>query len=262
MFYYLQLLYQYFKLGVLGELEYRSNFFIQILEAVLTFAVSLGGLFVIFSHTDTLGGWLPDQLLAIVGVHMLLGGILRLVISPSLNKFSDDVRTGHFDFILIKPANAQFLASVQTVEVWKLIDTALGFAVTLIAVLRLSVHVGVANTLLFALLMFVGGVIIYSFWIILAALAFWIVRAENIFQLFYSLFVAGRWPITIYPSWLRAVLTFIVPIAFAVTVPAQGLIGQLSTANIIFSLLLAGSLFVFSSWFFHIGIRNYSGASA
>ena len=68
----------------------------------------------------------------------------------------------------------------------------------------------------------------YSFWMILATSAFWLVRVENILMIFQSMYEAGRWPVSIYPAWLRFALTFIVPVAFAVTVPAQALTGRLS----------------------------------
>ena len=66
-----------------------------------------------------------------------------------------------------------------------------------------------------------GGLIIYSFWLILATLSFWFVRVENILVIFQSMYEAGRWPVRLYPGWLRYGLTFIVPVAFATTIPAE-----------------------------------------
>ena len=53
-------------------------------------------------------------------------------------------------------------------------------------------------------------------------------RANFYVQLFQSLYDAGRWPIGIYPDWLRAALTFLVPVAFAVTIPSEALLGRLT----------------------------------
>ena len=77
-----------------------------------------------------------------------------------------------------------------------------------------------------------GLVIVYSFLLLLATCAFWFVKLENVLVIFQALFGnAGRWPVTIFPPWLRAFLTFVVPVAFAVTVPAQALTGQLEAAR-------------------------------
>jgi ABC-2 type transport system permease protein len=104
--------------------------------------------------------------------------------------------------------------------------------------------------------------IIYSFWLILATLAFWFVRVENILEVFQSMYEAGRWPISLYPGWLRFALTFIVPVAFAVTVPAEALTGRLDSTTILGTAGLAAALFVISRMVWIAGLRKYSGASA
>jgi ABC-2 type transport system permease protein len=73
---------------------------------------------------------------------------------------------------------------------------------------------------------------------------------------------AGRWPVTIFPSWMRPVLTFVVPIAFAVTVPAQALTGQLSLPRALLSVGVAALFLVGSRVFWLVALRRYTGASA
>jgi len=105
-------------------------------------------------------------------------------------------------------------------------------------------------------------VIAYSFWMILATSAFWFVRVENILMIFQSMYEAGRWPVSIYPGWLRVTLTFIVPVAFAVTVPAEALAGKLTWRTLIGAWAFAAGLFILARLFWRAGIRRYSGASA
>jgi ABC-2 type transport system permease protein len=107
-----------------------------------------------------------------------------------------------------------------------------------------------------------GTVIVYSFWLILATLAFWFVRVENVLVIFQSLYEAGRWPLSLYPGWLRYGLTFVVPVAFAVTVPAEALTGRLSGANVLIAFALAAVLLAVSRFFWRKGLTRYSGASA
>jgi ABC-type uncharacterized transport system permease subunit len=78
-----------------------------------------------------------------------------------------------------------------------------------------------------------GSAIIYSFWTILATLSFWFVRVENILEIFRSMYEAGRWPISLYPPWLRFTLSFIVPVAFVTTVPVEALTGRLSPKHLL-----------------------------
>ena len=252
----------YFRLGVLGELEYRANFFIQVFESILGLVVSLGGLAVVFAHTENLGGWSPDQLIALVGIYLLVGGLINLVINPSMERFMQDVRKGTLDFTLVKPADSQLLVSVQRVEIWKMVDVVMGLAVIGVALVRLQSAIGWGETAVFTVALFCGATIVYSFWLILATCSFWFVRVENILVIFQSMYSAGRWPVGIYPQWLRFILTFLVPVAFAVTVPAQGLIGQLNGRNLGLTIGLAVGLFIVARLFWRYGIRFYSGASA
>jgi ABC-2 type transport system permease protein len=105
-------------------------------------------------------------------------------------------------------------------------------------------------------------VIIYSFLFILATCAFWFVRLDNILNIFQSMYEAGRWPIGIYPPWLRGVLTFLVPVGVAITVPAEGLVGRLTMTNLAGAIGLAIVLPLVARVFWKFGVRHYSGASA
>jgi ABC-2 type transport system permease protein len=88
------------------------------------------------------------------------------------------------------------------------------------------------------------------------------VRADNILVIFLAVYDAGRWPVTIYPGALRYALTFLVPIAFAVTVPAQSLTGRLTGGTLLETLVLAAVILAISRWFWTFGLSRYTGASA
>ena len=76
------------------------------------------------------------------------------------------------------------------------------------------------------------------------------------------MYQSGRWPVTIYPGWLRIGLTFLVPIAFAVTVPAEALTSRLTVETLVLALAFAVVLCSVTRWFWRTGLRHYSGASA
>ncbi len=259
---YLRLFGVYFRVSVMGELAYRVNFYVQLFQSLVELATAMTGLAVIFSFTDNLGGWQPDEMLALVGVYFITGGIIGLVIQPSMEQFISSVRDGSLDFTLTKPEDAQLLVSVRTVDIWKLIDIVLGFAVLATALARLGEKVGAGQALDFGIMLCSGAVIIYSFWLILASLSFWFVRVENILVIFQSMYEAGRWPVSLYPGWLRFALTFIVPVAFATTVPAEALTGRLNGETLLGAAAAAISLFVISRLVWQVGLRRYSGASA
>lgn len=259
---YLRLILVFFRVSVMGELAYRANFYVQLIESFLGLGTALSGLAVIFSYTKTLGGWRPDEVLALVGVFFLMGGAIRFVVQPGMERLIEAVHEGTLDFTLTKPEDAQFLVSIQRFEIWMLTDIFLGLGVLVTALLRLGARVSVAEVAGFAVALAAGAVIVYCFWLMLATLSFWFVRVQNILMIFQSMYEAGRWPVSLYPRWLRVALTFIVPVAFATTVPAQALAGRLTLQTLLFACALAGAIFIVSRIFWRLGVRHYSGASA
>jgi len=250
------------KVNTLRELEYRVNFFLQIVQSALSLVIGIGGIAIIFEHTDTLNGWNANQLLIIIGVYTLIGGVIGFVIRPSLQKVMEEVRMGTLDFTLLKPHDSQFMVSIKQFGIWHLLDVVLGLGIVVYALIQSNTVITIGQFLVFLLMLIAGMMIIYSFWLILTSTVFWLVRVDNILFIFESVYEAGRYPVTIYPNWLQFMLTFIVPIAFAITIPAQAIIGQLPTETGILALAIAIGIFVLARFVWTLGLRHYSGASA
>lgn len=258
----LRLAWLFFRIGALNDLQYRANFWLQLLQAAIQLGTGLAVLALVFSQTPALNGWTQPQLLAVMGVHILMGGVIGALIQPSMERLRQDIREGTFDYVLTKPEDIQVLSSIREIRIWQAVDVLVGGGVLAIATGQLGGSLGPLDALAFGLALIVGGLMIYSFWLVVTTVAFWIVRIDEIAELFEGLYQSGRWPVTIYPGWLRVSLTFLVPIAFAVTVPAQALTRQLTPDVLALAVGFAVVVLVISRAFFRYGLRHYSGASA
>lgn len=258
----LRLFWSYFRVGALNELQYRVNLFIQLFQSALALIVGLVGLSLVFNHTDSLNGWSPYELLAVMGVFTLMGGLIRTTIQPNMERLMGDVQQGTLDYTLTKPADSQILVSVREVRIWQSVDFFVGLILLGIALGQIEGRVGFWQAIAFGVTLFMGSLMIYCFWLMLTSGAFWVVRVEQIVELFQGVYQAGRWPVSIYPSWLRLGLTFLVPIAFAVTVPAEALTGRLTPQTVLITLGLTTALMLLARWVWRTGLRRYSGASA
>ena len=247
---------------MLNELQYRTNLGLQLIQSLIALATSLVSIAFIFSKTTHLAGWGASQLLVVVGVYFLVGGLTQLVILPSLSRFMEDVRLGSLDFALLKPVDSQLLMSARQVEAWKIIDVLIGVGVIAVALVQTGVSLGPMRALAFVLVLITGVIVVASFLMILATSAFWFVRVQNVLVIFQAMFEAGRWPITIYPPWLQVSLTFLVPVGFAITVPAETLVGNLDWRLIGVAVALAVVMPALARWLWLRGIRLYAGASA
>jgi ABC-2 type transport system permease protein len=119
-----------------------------------------------------------------------------------------------------------------------------------------------ANLVSFIVLVGSGMLVIYSLWVVLISLTFWFVKFDNNVTILQALLDSGRYPATIYPPWLRLIVTFIVPIAVATTVPLQALRGELSAGLVLLFLGVGAASFLIAGRVWNRGVRVYSGASS
>jgi ABC-2 type transport system permease protein len=250
------------RLSALNELQYRANFFMELFNSILAAVSGLAGLALVFYHTTSLGGWSANELLVVMGVYLFIGGLLNVIIFPNMEGIMTDIQEGTLDYTLVKPEDAQFLGSFRRMQIWKTVDLVLGAGLIIYAVIQLGKAVGMVEALLFAATLIAGGVIVYCLWLILTTTAFWFVRVWSVLNLLDSIYQAGRWPVDLYPAGLQIALTFLVPVAFAVTVPAGILTGHLDWRTAAGALVLAAVMFVISRAFWLYGVRHYGGASA
>jgi ABC-2 type transport system permease protein len=252
----------FFKLGVLNELQYRVNFFVSLLQSAIALTTGLVVLALVYSHTEELNGWSQSELLCVLGVQILMGGLIKTYIQPNMTRLIEDVRDGKLDFALTKPEDAQVLVSVREVRIWQVVDVVSGLIVLGVGLSRITSDVGPADAAAFAVALGFGAVLIYCFWLVVATVAFWVVNMWHAVELFDGVFQTGRWPIGIYPGWLRYSVTFLVPIAFAVTVPAEALTSRLDWQTLLLAAVFSAALFAGTRWFWRFGLSRYSGASA
>ena len=252
----------FFKIGSMNELQYRANFFVQLLQSAVSVVTAIVVLKVVYSHTQALNGWSESELLVVMGLQILLGGVIKAAIQPNMQRLMEEVQDGKLDFALTKPEDSQLLISVRDVRIWRLVDVVSGGAVVAYGIGGLDRAVGVADVALFFVMLVVGAITIYCFWVVIATLAFWIVAAWNIIELFEGVYATGRWPVSIYPVWLRLGVTFLVPIAFAITVPAEAVTSRLDWQTVALAFAFGAAIFAFTRWWWGFGLRRYSGASA
>lgn len=252
----------YFRVGAMNELQYRANFFVAAFQSLLALGTGLVVLALVFSHTEELKGWSQAELLAVLGIQILMGGVIRTMIQPNMLRLMEEVRDGKLDYALTKPEDAQVLVSVRDLRIWQSVDLVSGGIVLGVALVELGREVGALDVLAFAVALTLGALMIYCFWLVLSTGAFWVVNMWTVAELFEGLYQSGRWPIGVYPGWLRYSLTYLVPIGFAVTVPAEAVTSRLQWTTLVGAAVFAVALFAFTRWFWRLGLRRYSGASA
>ena len=216
----------------------------------------------VYSHTNELNGWSEAELQVVMGIQILLGGVIKMSIQPNMERLMEEVRDGKLDFALTKPEDSQLFVSVREVRIWRVVDIVAGALVLAYGASGLDRSVDIGDAALFAAMLVIGLLTIYCFWLFITTGAFWIVNTWSIIELFDGVYQTGRFPVSIYPGWLRIGVTFLVPIAFAITVPAEAVTSRLEWGTVALAVGFAAALFAFTRWWWRFGLRRYSGASA
>ncbi len=249
-----------FKAAALLSLQYRVDFVIQAVMALFWSATALVPLAVLFSMRSGVAGWKADEAMIVVGFFLALKGVLVGVIQPSLGNVVEHIRKGTLDFLLLKPADAQFLLSTSKLDLARVADVLSGFALVVYSLAHAGVRPSLTAMAVALLTLVCALAILYSLWILVISLAFHVVKIDNLSYLIVSTFDAARWPSSVFRGALAFVFTFIVPLSLMTTYPALALLGRMTYAQIVTTLGVAAGFLVVSRLAWLRSIRSYTGA--
>ncbi|MDD1413539.1 ABC transporter permease [Dolichospermum sp. ST_con] len=257
---YLKVLRLFWSTALAAEMEYRINFIISAFSSLGNLVGSIFGLFLFYRTGYTFTGWSWEAALVVLGFFTLLQGFASTFLSPNLNQIVRHVREGTLDFVLLKPIRSQFWLSLHTLSPWGIPDLIVGLLIIVYAGTKLNL--GIDKYLLTIFPLACSVVILYSLWFILGATTIWFVKIYNVTEVLRGFLEAGRYPITSYPAAYRFFFTFVVPVTFLTTVPAQAMLGQIQFTWLLGAGFLAVILFFISTQFWRFALRFYTSASS
>ena len=260
MYRYLNLIQIFWKTAISAELEYRLNFVFAALSSLGGLAGSLFSLFLFYRKGYNFQGWRWEEALIVVGIFTLLEGFSSTFLASNLSRIVKHIQDGTLDFVLLKPINSQFWLSFHSFSLWGVPDLLFGLAIIFYAGSLLGV--GISAYLLAAIPLIFGVVIMYSLWFMLGATSIWFTKIYNMTEVLKGLLAAGRFPIGAYPATYRFFFTFVVPVTFLTTVPAETLLGRGNPLWVAGGGCLAIVLLILSSRVWQFALRFYTSASS
>ncbi len=243
-------------------MAFRAHFLISNVISFLWAGVFLLTYIYIFQHTQSVNGWNVEQILLLTSLYFLSDRIFDSFFSVNFEEFVELVNTGTLDFYLLKPVATQFMVSLRKFSFSFLFSllAMVGVAVYLIG--RYFYPVSLITLLLFVAIFICGVVIVYSLWFMSLLPVFWWGRADNIQHLFRPLHQLTRIPIDITGRVLKPLFTFVIPLAFVSTVPAQTLTAKVSPWLIIYGVAAAAVSLWLSNRAWHFALGHYTSASS
>ena len=259
---YLELLKRQLRTSVLVAAQYRWDFVIDGVMSTFWTVTAVIPLLVVYVGSGSIPGWTMPEALVVIGWFILLQGVLEGAINPGLTAVVDHIRKGTLDFVLLKPADAQFLVSTSRFALWRITSVIAGLCIFGYAFTQLGRWPSIVGVLQAAFLALLAVGVLYSLWILIVSLAFYVVKVDNLTYLFTSIFDAARWPSTVFRGVLHLVFTFVIPLALMTTYPAEALLGRLAPSSIFGSIAGTAALAIVSRQIWLMSIRRYTSASS
>ncbi|MFM6192869.1 ABC transporter permease [Planktothrix sp.] len=257
---YLKILTLFWQTALAAELEYRINFLISAITSLGSLIGSIFSLSLFYRTGYSFEGWSWEESLIVMGIFTILQGISTTFLVPNLNKIVTHVQDGTLDFILLKPLSSQFWLSTRMISPWGTPDLIFGVSIVVYEGSKLNLSI---QDYLDSLLPLSFGIIsLYSIWFILGAMSIWFVKIYNVTEVLRGLLEAGRYPMVAYPLAYRFFFTFIVPVAFLTTIPAESILNRTQISWVIGSGFLALGLLIISAKFWRFALKFYTSASS
>ena len=259
---YLRLLFIQLRASVQTALQYRFDFLFEGFTAVFWTATTFVPIFIAYDRREDVAGWTFGESLLVLGFFLLLKSILEGTVNPSLITVVEHIRQGTLDFVLLKPADAQFLVSTAKFDPSAVIGGFGGISLIVAAFIRLQRWPTMGGLLIAALLLVAAIALLYSLWIMVISAAFYVVRVDNLSYLMTSVFDAARWPSSVFRGSLHILFTFVVPLALMTTYPAQALLGHFSSKEAFEALAGAAGFAVIARLIWSGSVARYTSASS
>lgn len=256
---YLKFLKQYIKTLI----EYRMDFILGLVGFLFVQAVGVIFINLIFNVIPSLKGWSFYEILFIYGFAQIPRGIDH-VFTDQLWIFSwQTILEGKFDKYLVRPLNPLFQVIVEKFQPDGFGEIIIGTILLVISWINLGLEISVWRILVLITVIIFSSFIYTAIKLAITSIAFWVKFAQSYLFMVYQLSTFVKYPITIYPVWIKGILTFIIPFAFTGYYPSAYFLGREDFFSGILLTCIVGvvsSFIAYRIWLIGMGRYESSGS--
>lgn len=253
---------QAFSQSISRELQFRSQAVATIVVGLVSLVISVLPVLLLFTFTPEVKGWTAGQAIALVGVYQVMASLLATFITPNLTRMQQLRDPGDLDQVLIRPVSSQLYITARWFSPAELIGVGSGLVVVVVGLFEAGVAPSPLDALFALAWLAIGLLLVICLWSNLAYLEFWFHAANPVADLIYDLLGAGRYPTAFFPRVAQVVLTVVVPVGVATTVPVRALTGAFDVAWLPLGVGGLAVAVVLTRLHWNAALRKYSSASS
>lgn len=214
-----------------SRLQYRADFVTGIISVIILNAVNLTLIGILVNRFVDLNGWGLWEMVFLYSL-WVMGHSLYSLLFWHFNTMEDYIVQGTFDQFLIRPIGTlvQFLG--REIQYMGIGDVMVGAAGLTLAYRNLDLHWGIFEYGWLVAAVLSGALIETALAWLIASLSFWTGRSLTAFFVMVRLNVLiQQYPVDIFGTWFRVVVTGLIPVAFINYYPALVLLGKTEQAG-------------------------------
>jgi len=263
---YLRLLAALARYGLAWELAFRGNLIVKVLVEMIWLAILLIFYLTVFQKTTSVATWTEERYLFFVGCYFAMAALIETFFLSNCNEFSDLVRSGDLDFLLLKPIDEQFLITCRGIDWSTLPNFLVGAVVMIVSLFRMGWDFDPLRIGLFAAMFLCGLGLAYGFLVLLTSASVWMVRNQSLYELWWLFSSLMRYPREIFQGRIvgpvGVFFSFIVPAMLVISVPADVMVRAFDPRVVGFTAVATVVLLVISRKVFRMALRRYRSASS
>src|SRR6187399_1004450 len=233
--------------SLIREMSFKANFILWMLVEVLWFCGQIAFFSIIFGQVDQIGDWSKWEVVLLLGTHQIVAQLFQAFFFVNISEIPELVRTGKLDSLLVLPIDSQFAVSTKQFGLDSIINAGLGGVVVCVALSRLNVVPDLTSILLYLVALGFGIAVHYSIMLALAAVSFWIVRAQGLVYGYFNFLNIARYPDVIFPRLFLFIFGWVIPVVIIANIPARVLIKSLGQPFPLMLQMVAASFLIFWS---------------
>lgn len=250
------------RTSVVREMEFRANFILGVVREFAWLGVFILTIESIFNSTTSLAGWEKPHMLILLSLSRIIEGLMQTIFTHNISEIPSTIQEGHLDYTIVKPINSQWYATLRRVTIYNMGNIVAGALLLIYTLVTFDLQITATNVFFTILIATAGIITYYSMLVMVASLGFWFERFQGIYAVGYLLSEPLTVPFTIFPNSARITLTYLIPLAFVVFIPAQALTGRLVWWHTPAAISIAILFLTFANIVWRAGLRRYSSASS
>jgi ABC-2 type transport system permease protein len=212
--------------------HYRLDFAIGVLSFVFVQFSGILLITLVFQQIPDLNGYTFEQMVFFYGFFQLPRGLDHLI-TDNIWLIPMKIRKGDLDRHLLRPIDPLFQIVAERFQHEAFGELIIGGLLISITFPSLGIQPSIFTLLLIGVLILIGALIYTSIKLLTASISFWTMNSMQVMVTVYNISDFAKYPITIFPTLIQTLITYIVPFAFVSFFPASVLLNQANGLSIL-----------------------------